>query len=98
MAHLKAELQRKLHRSRPADLVQGIEATGSAAGAERSAEHLGLAEQRRDHIIDPTAEVRAVEDVEEVGRDATTQRFRMDSQRGSFDDRFSSRRRVPASR
>ena len=65
---LEYELHRQLRRARAADLEQRIEAASLPARAERRPEHLGrLPEQRRRHVVDRRAEIRVVEDVEEVG-------------------------------
>ena len=62
------ELQRQLGRAGTADLVEGVEAAGLAAGAERGSEHLGgLAEEGRGQVVGRGAEVGVVEEVEEVG-------------------------------
>ena len=46
---------------------RGVEAAGLSAGAEVIVEHLrGLAELGRGHVVDRAAEVRVVEDVEEI--------------------------------
>src|SRR5271165_3035110 len=60
-------LQRQLHRPRPPNLIQRIEAAILPTAAERGSQHLGrLPEERRTHIVCRRAEVGVVEDVEKV--------------------------------
>jgi hypothetical protein len=60
-------LQRQLDRTGTADLVEGIEAAVGAAGAEAAGKRLRrLAEQRAGQGVVGAAEVRVVEDVEEL--------------------------------
>jgi len=61
------KLKRQLDGAGAADLVEGVEAAGLATGAEVVVQHLcRLAELRRTQIIDRVAEVRVVQDVEEI--------------------------------
>src|SRR5215469_4948363 len=61
------ELEGELDRARTADLVERIEAAALAAAAQRVVEHLGRPpELRRAEVVDRDAEVRVIEDVEEI--------------------------------
>jgi hypothetical protein len=61
------ELEGELDRARSADLVQRIEAAALAAAAQGIVEHhRGLPELRRTELVDRAAEVRVIQDVEEI--------------------------------
>src|SRR5215472_3804720 len=62
------KFQRQLNRARAADLVQGIEAAALPATAQGVGQHLRrLTELRRTQVIYGAAEIRVVEDIEEIG-------------------------------
>jgi len=61
------QLERQLYRARAADLVQRIEATVGAAGAEAACQGLRrVAKLRTRKVVGRRAEVRMVEDIEEL--------------------------------
>src|SRR5271157_5913896 len=63
----KLQLQRQLHRPRPANLVQRIEAAALAAASQPVIQRLRrLSEQRRGEVVDGAAKIGVVEDVEHV--------------------------------
>jgi hypothetical protein len=67
LSRFKTEASSELDGAWAADLVEGVEAAGLSAGVEVVVEHLrGLAELGRGHGVDRVAEVRVVEDVEEL--------------------------------
>jgi hypothetical protein len=67
----KYELERQLNRARSTHLVKGIEAEVCAAGAEAVRWRFrGAAEQRAGQHVGRVAEVRVVQDVEELGPEA----------------------------
>lgn len=64
---LKHELQRQLHGTWSADLIERIEPTVRAAASERRSQHLRrLPELRRTEIVDGTPEIGVIEDVEQI--------------------------------
>src|SRR5271166_5078948 len=63
----KLQLQRQLHRPRPANLVQRIEAAALAAASQPVIQGLRrLPEQRRSEVVDGAAKIGVIEDVEHV--------------------------------
>ena len=63
------QLDRKLDRAWASDLVERVEAAALAAAAEIVVQHLRrVAELRRAQVVDWAAEVRVIQDVEEVAR------------------------------
>src|SRR5262245_17097831 len=65
------EPQRQLDRAWSTNLIQRVEAAVRAAGSEAARQHLcRVAEQRAGEIVDWRAEVRPIEDVEELGPEA----------------------------
>src|SRR5271165_2532179 len=63
----KLQLQRQLHRPRPANLVQRIEASALAAAPQPVIQGLRrLPEQRRTEVVDGAAKIGVVEDVEHI--------------------------------
>src|SRR6266481_5309247 len=63
----KLKLERKLNRTRAPDLVQRIKAAVLAAAAEVVVQHLcGLAELGCAEVIDRVAEVRVIQNVEDI--------------------------------
>jgi hypothetical protein len=74
--NLELQLERELDRARASDLVEGVEAAELATGTEVVVEHLRrLAELRKAQIIDRAAEVRVVQDVEEVASELQRKSF-----------------------
>src|SRR5262245_41228250 len=68
VASSELQLHRELDRARPADLVEGVEPAVGAAGPEAAGQGLRrAAEQPIAQVADRRAEVRVVEDVEELG-------------------------------
>src|SRR5262249_21453038 len=67
MAHLEPKLQRQLDRARSADLVERVEPPVRAARPEAARQGLRrAAEERAGQVVVGIAEVRAVQDVEEL--------------------------------
>src|SRR5262249_47536411 len=65
---LELHLRCQLDRTRPADLVQRIEAAALSPTAQRIGQHLRwLAKLRRAEKVDRAAEIGMIKDVEEVG-------------------------------
>jgi hypothetical protein len=61
------QLQRQLHRARAADLVERVKSAALAAAAQPGVQRLRrVSELRRTQVVDGAAEVRVVEDVEEI--------------------------------
>ena len=70
------KLECELDRARAADLVQRIEAAALATAAEVVVQHLrGLTELRRGQVVDRAAEVRLIEDVEEIASELKRKSF-----------------------
>src|SRR5262249_47887172 len=64
---LELEADRELDRTWAADLIQRAEAAALSPGSQRAVQHLrGLPELRGAEVVDRTAEVRMVQDVEHV--------------------------------
>jgi len=74
LCYSELEFEGELDGTGAADLVQGIEAAVGAAGAEAAGKRLRrLAEQRAGQGVVGAAEVRVVEDVEELGPETQPQ-------------------------